>query len=199
MADSTEPPQPPNEAVRCAAAVALIDIRSGGFPIFAKLLFESILSEAVHSGNPNIACDEDFKRLRTHEAMTAMERIWLRSPQFSDEACALAGIDSGRELGPVTATMLGEMARDDLELPEILAKKMSVESFIIEHRRIVDACITFGYAVKHDVRANYKPVEGTEKLHRLMLKVYQAYMALVIARTGLDETSGVASVTKAGK
>ncbi len=199
MPDSPAVHQRLHEDALCAAAVPLCEIRSGGFPIYAQALFDALLSDPEHACNPNLACHEDFKRLLTHEALTSFEEIWRRSAWFSDHACELAGIDCGRDLQPLTATLLGEMARSALKLPDMLAAKMTLERFIIEQRRIVEAGIRYGFLVKMDLRANYKPVEGTEKLHRLMLEVYARYRDLVVARAGLDDHSNDDSVTQAGK
>jgi len=200
--DSSVPRPSGEEDYICAAAMRLMELLAGALPIYGAALCRSVLAEAEHASNPHLALDEDFKRLFDSDAMVTATAIWRTSSFPSDEACALAGVEPGRMLPRATSTSLGEAARNDLGLPEQLARRMTTERFIMNQRRIVDALERFGFVERVVVRPNYKPLEATEKLHHLMLDFMRGYAALALRVTGAgeaDDTRGDGPDRQAGK
>lgn len=174
MPDSPMPAQGPEDRPS-ADLIRLMLLLARVFPAYCRALTEAIRENPEHAANPHLVNDPGYKRLLTFEAMVWLFVIWRTSSFATPEECAAAGVPHGSELPRVTCNMLGEAALNDLNLPEDIAEKMGPEGFIMNCRRVIEGAIAFGFVTKETVRANYKPLEATPRLHMLMLALMQDY------------------------
>lgn len=174
MSDSSDPPEDDDHQNSVDLLKAMMVI-AAMYPAYCRAMTNAILADAEHAGNPHLANDQNFKRLFYYDAMMALFLIWRTSAYLRDAACEEAGVERADEQARLNCNTLGTAALNDLYLPPELAKKMGVEGYIMNMRRIVDAAIRFGFAVKLEGRANLKPLDATEALHLLMMDTIREY------------------------
>lgn len=175
MSDSSDPPEDDDHR-KSVDLLRLMMMMAALYPAYCRALTNAILANQEHANNPHLANDQNFKRLFYQDAMMALFLIWRTSAYLKEAACREAEVKHGAELARLNCNTMGTAALNDLYLPPELAKKMGVEGYIMNMRRIVDAAIRFGFAVKLEGRANLKPLDATEALHLLMMDVISEYL-----------------------
>ncbi len=177
MPDSSEPEDHTPEDRLCVDLIRTMIVVAGLIPAYATALQDVIVSETGNAGNHNFPHDADFKRLQDFTTLMTLFLIWRTANFASQAACDEAGVVHGSTLPRATCNTLGLAAYNDVCLPNNMMKMVMPSGFIMSKRREIDAGERFGLVRRIEDIKNRKPLEATEKLHRLMMTVIKAYNA----------------------
>lgn len=174
----SRPPDPPDDddPFLRAAGLLLLDPLNLLLPVFINAISEDILKDPAHPEYRHLVCNEDYKKICTLEGLLLALLLWRMSDLPGAEAFKKAGMKPGKKLKALTSTSMGKAAHALSGYPDDLRKQISIESFIIGKRRLVEAFVNFGYAEKDEDSASYRPVCATAKLDAPVVEFIEEFL-----------------------
>lgn len=158
----------PNENALTALAMASADLVHWLNSVYSKELHD-FLSDLVPEGTiDDNKMHLSYSRLVTSAlARIVMEIVWKNSKFVSAEALKLAGFQRPLEHQELTKHSICKLVVEgmgDVGFDKINAIQISIH-------RIATALEYFGLIEYKEIRTNYRALEGTENLHKLMRHV----------------------------
>ena len=176
------------------AARTLSDVIAA-ISLYKAYMARHIWNSPVHPIDDQKELDCQYERLSDFEALIVLILVWKESCHLTDEDLFCAGLPRKFPNG-ITRKALGRGLRnsdgrpdEEGELAEMFARRAS---------RIVEAAITYGLVENGEVRANFKRLHATKKLHDMLLQIGSAAAALIHEPFGCTLTQLQPSINGAG-
>jgi hypothetical protein len=178
----SRPGLPPAVGTDTVIALQAMAIYLEALQRYKSHLAAHILPSPVRYQNDKKKLEGQYDRLSELEAVNVLALIWKESRCVNEPALLQAGLVRSFEAG-VTRNALGNA----LEQSDCRSKTFnSSVKYIRRAARVVEAAMTFGLVeldgkAEDGCRANFKPLQATEKLDHLMISLGIDFATLIHA------------------
>jgi hypothetical protein len=143
---------------------------------------EHVLPKPIRLSDDPAELQCQYARLCNMEAFTALALVWKQSKYVPDEELTRAGLSRPRGQRGITRHALGLALKASARRP---SSYDTADKYMRRAGRIVQAAITYGLIERddedEDTHGNYKALQGTERLHNLMLVMGDAIDLIIRA------------------
>jgi hypothetical protein len=177
----SRPPDPPDDdgSFLRAAGLLLLDPLNLLLPLFINAISNDILKDPKQPEYRHLVSNEDYKKICTLDGLLLALLLWRMSNLPGAEAFRKAGMTPGNLLKAVTSTSTGKAAHALSGYPDVLREWISIESFIIGKRRLVEAFVNFGYADKNEDCPSFRPINATAKLDAPVVEFIEEFLKVL--------------------
>lgn len=119
-----------------------------------------------------------LERLLDYGELAGISEIWLNSPYVNDAELVAAGRQRPK---PLTRQSLSRRIK---KIAECHGENLDMSVYEARATRLVEAMLCHDLVEEDVVRPNYKPLQGTVRLHALMTAYYDNYALLLMQVIG---------------